>query len=130
MNQPTPVARDIAEMRRKVVGKRFADFQIYGVNSLKTLRPAPVEVIGQQVLDLTVNTELRKLAITSDRCTVDVDLARTGTIVFLEQAAAWRMSEGGSMPTARMIFDDGTGIDFREPAKTKRIAFTLHLKDV
>lgn len=129
MTRPVPVARDVAEIRRNISGKRLADFQIYGINSLKTLLPAPHQVVGEQVVELAVNPDLRQLTIISDTHTVDVDLARTGTISFLEKIGPWRVSDGGAMPTARMIFDDGSGIDFREPAKTKRITFVVRLKD-
>lgn len=52
-------------------------------------------------------------------------MARTGIVVALQKALAWKASEKSPMPTARVLFSDGSALDFKEPAKTKRITFTI-----
>ncbi|WP_326561223.1 hypothetical protein [Micromonospora sp. NBC_01796] len=85
--------------------------------------------MGEQIVDLVVKADARQLTIVSDAHTIEIDLAWTGTVIPLRKdVAPWRLSDGIAMPTVRLVFDDGTGIDFREPAKTKRITVSVRVK--
>jgi hypothetical protein len=59
---------------------------------------------------------------------IRVDLQRTGRVTWLKGANAWELSSGVPLPTVRLLLDDGSGLDFTEPAKTKRITVSLLLK--
>ena len=42
-------------------------------------------------------------------------------VIWLEEADAWQLSSGVPLPTVRLLLDDGSGLDFTESAKTKRV---------
>jgi hypothetical protein len=126
VSQSTPIARDVQSLPDHLLGKKVEFIQICGINSLKTLQPAPDALIGDQVTDVVVNEEARQLHLVCDKHTIVVDLARTGTVHNLERATRWSIAGGSPMPTARILFDDETAVDFREPAKTKRITIAIH----
>jgi hypothetical protein len=125
VGETVSITRDVPSLRQHVVGKKISFVQICGINSLKTLYPTPDDLAGSRVVDLVVDESRRHLVLVTDGHRVMADLARTGTAVPLVKADPWTVAGGGSMPTARIVFEDGTGLDFREPAKTKRITFTI-----
>lgn len=125
VGETVSITRDLRSLQEHVMGKKISFIQICGINSLKTLHPAPDDLVGCHVVDLVVDERRRHLVLVADRYRLFVDLARTGTAVPVADATPWSVAGGGSMPTARVIFDDGTGLDFREPAKTKRVTFTI-----
>jgi hypothetical protein len=120
-----PVSQDVQQVRERVAGRKIASFRVYGVNSLKTLDPPIDDLVGDEVVDLVPQEGTSRVEMICRDHNVDIDLARTGRLTTLPDAGPWSPSNGGPMPTARVIFDDGSGLDFREPAKTKRIAFSL-----
>jgi hypothetical protein len=116
-------------MRRRYaasfLGKKVASIQVLGINSLKTLQPPLESVNGQAMADLVIDESVRKIDVVLERYVIVVDMARTGTVVAIQRAAAWQPSDKGPMPTARILFSDGSALDFKEPAKTKRVHFTV-----
>ncbi len=128
MSQATPITRDVQALRHHLLDKTVKHVQICGINSLKTLQPAPDALVGDRVTDVVVDEEARHLQLVIGNHTIVIDLARTGTVDILPRAMPWSVAGGGSMPTARMLFDDESGVDFREPAKTKRITVAIHEK--
>ncbi|MGI5147199.1 hypothetical protein ACQEVC_12590 [Plantactinospora sp. CA-294935] len=111
--------------REWVAGKKIESFRVYGVNSLKTLAPALDDLVGDQVVDLVAQDDARRVDVVCRDHVIAVELERTGKMAALREAAAWSPAAGTPMPTGRMTFEDGTGFDFREPAKTKRITFAV-----
>ena len=67
----------------------------------------------------------RVIAISTTAYKIRVDLQRSGRVTWLQSADAWQLSSGVPLPTVRLLLDDGSGLDFTEPAKTKRVAVSL-----
>lgn len=120
-----PISQDGQAVRDRVAGKKIGSFQVYGINSLKTLDPPLDALIGEEVVDLLAQSDGRRVELVCHDHTIEIDLARTGRLAVVGEARAWSPTDGGPMPTGRLIFDDGTGLDFKEPAKTKRITFAV-----
>jgi hypothetical protein len=104
-------------------GRSIRQLQVLGVNSLKTVTPSAAELAGEQVV--STRCEGRVIAVSTTGYEIRVDLQRTGRVTRLEGADAWQVSSGVPLPTIRLLLDDGTGLDFTEPAKTKRITVSL-----
>ena len=94
-----------------------------GINSLKTVTPAVGELVGQQVR--SARCDGRIIAISTAAYEMRVDLQRTGRVTWLKSADAWQLSSGVPLPTVCLLLDDSTGLDFTEPAKTKRVTVSL-----
>jgi len=107
----------------QLVGRSIRQLQVLGVNSLKTISPSADELVGEQVNG--ARCEERIVGISTSCYEIRVDLQRTGRVTWLESAVAWQMSSGVPLPTVRLLLDDGSGLDFTEPAKTKRVAVSL-----
>lgn len=120
-----PGAQSAQRVRARVVGKIISSFRVYGINSLKTLDPSLDALIGDQIVDLLAQADGRRVELVCRDHVIDIDLARTGKLAGLDEASPWNLAGGGPMPTGRLIFGDNTGLDFKEPAKTKRITFAV-----
>lgn len=107
----------------QLVGRSIRQLQVLGVNSLKTISPSVDELFGEQVQ--SARCEERVIAIWTPSYEIRVDLQRTGRVTWLKSADPWQLSSGMPLPTVRLLLDDGSGLDFTEPAKTKRVAVTL-----
>jgi hypothetical protein len=107
----------------QLVGRSIRQLQVLGVNSLKTLTPPADALVGERVRG--ARCEDRVIGISTAAFEIRIDLQRTGRVTWLKSADAWRLSSGVPLPSARLLLDDGTGLDFTEPAKTKRITVTL-----
>lgn len=117
-------AEDMAAILRKcVVGRAIRTLQVLGINALKTVDPPPTALEGLIVVDVAVRDRL--VEITSETCGIDVDLARTGRIKWLETAQAWTPKDATPAPTLRLLLTDGSAVDFTEPARTKRISASI-----
>lgn len=107
----------------QLVGRSIRQLQVLGVNSLKTVSPSVNELVGEYVR--SASCEERVIAISTTACEIRVDLQRIGRVTWLENADAWQLSSGVPLPTVRLLLDDGSGLDFTESAKTKRVAVSL-----
>jgi hypothetical protein len=107
----------------QLVGRSIRQLQVLGINSLKTISPSADKLVGEQVHD--ARCEERIIDISTTGYEIRVDLQRTGRVTWLQTAVAWQMSSGVPLPTVRLLLDDGSGLDFTEPAKTKRVALSL-----
>lgn len=116
-------ARDFTRIRElletNALGRRVRSFEVHGINSLKTVHPPPAALADQRVVSIAVEEPC--VEIVCDSIRVRVDLARTGTIEVMPSDAA----ETRSSLTGHLSLEDQTAIVFREPARTKRITFTL-----
>src|SRR5579859_727277 len=107
----------------QLVGRSIRQLQVLGVNSLKTVSPSVDELVGEQVR--SARCEERVIAISTTACEIRVDLQRIERVTWMEKADAWQLSSGVPLPTVRLLLDDGSGLDFTESAKTKRVAVSL-----
>lgn len=121
---PVQSPRDISDLlAAHLVGRSIRQLQVLGINSLKTITPSPDVLVGEQVH--SASCEERVIVISTSACEVRLNLQRTGSVKWLKRADAWQVSSGIPLPSARLLLDDGSGIDFTEPAKTKRITVSL-----
>lgn len=114
--------REISDILDRLVGRTVSEFHVFGINSLKSVVPAPADLVGSRIV--ATSAENRILELRTQNHAVQIDLQRTGRLIWLDAtpAAAAGM---GARPTARLLVDDGQGIDFTEPAKTKRIVVRI-----
>ena len=110
-------------LAEQLIGRSIRQLQVLGVNSLKTVSPSAAELVGEQVR--SARCEERVIAISTSAYEIRIDLQRTGRVTWLKGADAWQLSSGVPLPTVRLLLDDGTGLDFTEPGKTKRITVSL-----
>lgn len=120
---------DAQALLTQLAGKQVAALQIYGVNSLKTLDPSLADLTEDVIVGVQPGGDGRCLDLILDRHVVEVDLARTGVAVFLPSAQPWTPSGRSQPPTGRLILTDGSGVDFKEPARTKRITFSVRRRE-
>lgn len=112
------------EMMRPFAGETVRFVQVLGMNTLKTLNPSLEEASGEEIRDLSVQSE-SQLTIQLESLLLYINLERVGVVKMASSSELWTFGQG-AMPTLRIVLDSGEGFDFREPSKTKRI--TLHVK--
>lgn len=117
---------EILDLLVRLVGGTISELQVFGINSLKSLAPAPADVFGTKISD--VNLTDRIVEIRTDGYAISVDLQRTGRLRWLASAEPAVINATGR-PTARLLLGSGVGVDFTEPSKTKRIAVVLTSRD-
>lgn len=116
--------REIDELfAGQLIGRSIRELQVLGVNSLKTVTPSADELVGEQVR--SARCEERVITISTAAYEIRVDLQRTGRVTWLKSADTWQLSSAVPLPTVRLLLDDGAGLDFTEPGKTKRITVSL-----
>lgn len=120
---PTQSAEQIQELLDRLRGREVAALQVLGINSLKSISPAPETLIGETVSGSDVTERI--VTVHTTTISITFDLQRTGRLVWLESAEPYRSAGGTSRPTVRLLLADGAALDMTEPAKTKRIAVTL-----
>jgi hypothetical protein len=123
--QYAPIAPNLGALRTHIDGKTIAFVQVCGINSLKTVDPPLPALAGDVVVDLVTDEQARSLHVVLGNHVLILDLARTGTATTLQSATTWSPTDGQPMPTVRIGFTDHTGLDLKEPAKTKRITLTI-----
>lgn len=116
-------AEQIQELLDRLRGGEVAALQVLGINSLKSISPAPETVTGEVISGSNVTERI--VTVRTTNVTITFDLQRTGRLVWLESAEQYRSIAGVSRPTVRLLLSDGSGLDMVEPAKTKRIAVAL-----
>jgi hypothetical protein len=116
------VADSVPVIAENALGQAVAEFRVFGINSLKTLVD-PAAFAGQILKDVAI--ENGNLLLSFETVTLEVDLQRTGGTAWLSTANTIGSPVGPRLPTGRLIFAGGGGLDFSEPAKTKRIAFWI-----
>ena len=114
---------DMLRVLNHLVGESVAEFQVLGVNSLKSVRPSPDDLAGARITGVSAAERILTLRIGA--FITSVDLQRTGRVQWLVTAEPARIGHT-SLPTARLILQSGSGLDFTEPAKTKRISVTIN----
>ena len=113
---------EVLELLMLLVGETVAELQVLGINSLKSVVPSPADLIGQPITGVSADNRLATLQMGA--LTATVDLQRTGKVHWLDAAERARIGRT-ALPTLRLILASGAGMDFSEPAKTKRISVQI-----
>jgi hypothetical protein len=108
---------------QKATGRTVLSFQVFGINSLKTLLD-PAQLANQTLIKAELRDNL--LSLVFDKNRVDVDLQRTGTVTWVDTEFTQDDTPAARRPTGRLIFKKSGILEFTEPAKTKRIGFWIH----
>ncbi|MFD0290675.1 hypothetical protein ACFWJS_05290 [Streptomyces sp. NPDC127061] len=119
---------EIMTLLERLMGQRIAALQVLGINSLKTFSPPPEALVGEVVTATGVLD--RTISIDTVSHMISFDLQRTGRVIPLENAEAYRPVAGVNRPTVRLLMADGSGLDLSEPARTKRITVTIVARSV
>jgi hypothetical protein len=115
-------ADSFLEILNRVVGERVAELQVMGVNSLKSVAPPPSDLAGLEITGVGLEACVITIDMGSHHATID--LQRAGRLHWLARAERAKIGLP-NLPTIRLLLHSGAGLDFREPAKTKRIAITI-----
>ena len=110
-------------MSTKAAGKTISAFHVHGVNCLKTYEPGPDALAGESFGPFE-HIDGADYRFAAGPYVVAVGLQRTGRVAYRDAAVPWRPG-APSMPTAQVIFDDGSGLEFTEPGRTKRVTFGI-----
>lgn len=114
---------EIDELLSPLIGRSISRLQVLAPNALKTVLPDPGTLTGALVIATICAGRVIKISTTS--CALVINLERTGRVDWTKTADAWGPVSGTPQPTARLLFDDRPGLNFIEPAKTKRITISL-----
>lgn len=125
--QSPPALLDL--VRGEAVGQVVTALEVYGINSLKSVVPPLSEVSGRTVEAADFDLQGRLVFTLAGDLILRVNFERTGGLVVVATTEFWKPGAPGTQPTARMLFQTGRGLDFREPGRTKRIAFDLRLSE-
>lgn len=113
---------EMLELLGRLLGQSVGGLQVLGVNSLKSVAPTPGDLVGQAIT--AVGVAGRVITLQTSDLAVAIDLQRVGRLTWHMSGERLRIGQA-SLPTARLILADGGGLDFTEPAKTKRISVTI-----
>lgn len=115
---------DIVQLLQdRVVGKTVRDLEVHGINSLKSVNPTPGDLAGQEVLAAALVAQTQVEMRLSSAVAL-IDLQRAATAEYRPKLMPWTFQQG-SQPTLRLLLADGSGLDFRESSRTKRITLLL-----
>ncbi len=106
------------------IGRSVRGFTVLAINALKTLDPPLTSIVGSRIETVSVE-DPQRVVIHMEALDLIVNLERTGRLLWTPSSAPWVPTPGRVSPTARLLLDDGGGIDFKEPSRTKRITFAL-----
>lgn len=104
-------------------GRTVAQVLVHGINSLKSLDVPLDALVGQSVGPITATSDAM-LELVVGEYVLEIDLQRTGVAQWVDDASPWSFGKP-SMPTGQLLLESGGGVNFSEPAKTKRITFRL-----
>lgn len=119
---PPQSTAEILVLLERLIGESVSQFQVLGINSLKSVTPSTKDLEGRVIT--AVRADHRKLEIELGDVRASVDLQRTGRLAWLETASQAKIGHA-HLPTLRLILESGSALDFTEPAKTKRISLSL-----
>lgn len=116
--------QEILSILERIVGESVRQMQVLGVNSLKSVAPAPHDLVGSTITSVDANARIVRIDFAGFSATFD--LQRTGRLVWLEKAEPAQFGRP-NLPTVRLLLESGAAVDFTEPTRTKRITVTLGL---
>lgn len=108
-----------------VVGRTVLSLSVHGINALKTLEPSLTAVAGERVIGVEAD-DRQHVLLRLQTIEVLINLERTGALEWLPSSTTWApTAQATQPPTLRLLLDDGSGVDFKEPGRTKRITVSL-----
>jgi formamidopyrimidine-DNA glycosylase len=113
-------------LRERTTGRVVTGVDIGAISALKTFSPAPAELVGRRVADVTRHGKWIDLA--TDAATdgeplhLVVHLARAGWLRWHEHVPATPVRLGRSPLALRVRFDDGSGFSLTEAGTRRRLA--------
>lgn len=110
-------------LREHAVGKTVRSLDVHGINSLKTQEPPLSSLTGRPVLAVDPSGDA-VFTVLLPGVRVVIDLQRVGGAQVYPRLEPWTFG-AGAQPTMRLLLADGSGIDLKEPSKTKRITVNL-----
>lgn len=114
--------QEILSILERIVGESVRDLQVLGINSLKSVVPAPSDLVGATITSVGANQRIVQIDL--GRFSATFNLERTGRLVWLDTAEPAQVGRSNP-PTVRLLLESGSAVDFTEPARTKRISVTL-----
>ena len=113
-------------LRERTTGRVVTGVDIGAISALKTFSPAPAELVGRRVADVTRHGKW--IALATDAATdgeplhLVVHLARAGWLRWHEHVPATPVRLGRSPLALRVRFDDGSGFSLTEAGTRRRLA--------
>ena len=111
------LARFLAE---RAVGRHVAAVSVGTISALKTFAPAPADLVGRPVVEVTRHGKWLDLATDGPRLLFH--LSRAGWLRWYDAVPATVVKPGKSPLALRGGFDDGAGFDLTEQGTRKRLA--------
>ncbi|MEV5232371.1 hypothetical protein [Streptomyces pseudogriseolus] len=106
----------------KALGREVASFEVFGINSLKTLED-PAQISSQVLREAELSED--RISLTFDTMRIEIDLQRAGSVVWSNEQLSVDDTAVSRRPTGRLVFCESGVLSFEEPAKTKRIGFWI-----
>jgi hypothetical protein len=105
-------------------GASIIAIQVLGINTLKTVMPSPEFLqLGSKIVNSQCHDRLVRIE-TEGYCLL-IDLQRVGRVSRIAKAERWEMASRSPQPTMIVFLSDGSGYEFREASKTKRITLSI-----
>lgn len=111
------LARFLAE---RTVDRTVAAVSVGTISALKTFSPAPADLVGRRVVDVTRHGKWLDLATDGPRLLWH--LSRAGWVRWYDAVPATVVRPGKSPIALRVALDDGAGFDLTEAGTRKRLA--------
>jgi len=113
-------------LRERTTGRVVTSVDIGAISALKTFSPAPAELVGRRVADVTRHGKWIDLAtaaaVDGEPLHLVVHLARAGWLRWHEHVPATPVRLGRSPLALRVRFDDGSGFSLTEAGTRRRLA--------
>ncbi|MBL7502247.1 Fpg/Nei family DNA glycosylase [Frankia sp. CNm7] len=117
-----------AVLRERAVGKVVARAEPVAINALRTVSPAPADLLGATLADAGRRGKFLDLVFatpTGERLDLVAHLARAGWLRWKDSQPAAPGKGGRSGLAWRLVFTDGSGFDLTEAGTQKRLAVYL-----
>jgi formamidopyrimidine-DNA glycosylase len=113
-------------LRERTVGRVLTGVEVGAISALKTFSPAPAELVGRCVVDVSRHGKWLDLstaqATDGEALHLVVHLARAGWLRWHDNVPATPVRPGRSPLALRVRFDDGSGFSLTEAGTRKRLA--------
>ena len=110
-------------LRPLVVGRVVARVDLATINTLKTYDPPVTALYGVEIVDVTRRGKFLDFDVSGLH--VLIHLARAGWLRYRESLPAAPLRPGKGPLSARIVLDDGSGIDLTEMGTQKRLSLSV-----
>ncbi len=111
------------DLGARLAGRAVARLDIVALAALKTFDPPPTALSGLFVNGVTRHGKFLDIAV--DDLHLVVHLARAGWVRWRDELPSTPPRPGKSPLAARLLLDDGAGLDFTEAGTRKRLAVSI-----